>query len=407
MNKRCILLMLTVLCLGLGAGAQVIEMPRLERLGDSARASLLTCGPGNEFYTSFGHTALRVRDPEQGVDWVYNYGVFEFTDPLFYLRFASGKMDYWVECIPFEFFMFDYQWERRDVWEQELRLSNLELNWLFDALNENTRPENMYYTYDFFRDNCASRAHRIIQDNLERSHIVAKEAPERQTFRGLLHAYTKAPMRWWMLGYDILLGARCDQALNTEQYIFIPLEMMRQYDTTPITQLVVPITPADSVLAAEGRVPLCEPTRQLMFDHRPPMRKGLSPTLTMWVLLALTVVLTVVGRRKGWKLNWLDLPLFWLCGLFSLLLLYLWFGSSHWCTKWNFDLLWANPLLLWIACRWRKRNGVATWVMVALMGLLAIAWCVSPSVVLNPAVLPIMLILATRLVDRSMRAKQD
>ena len=52
---------------------------------DSSRlqVSLITCAPGTELYSVFGHTALRIVDSAANTDIIYNYGTFNFDDPDF------------------------------------------------------------------------------------------------------------------------------------------------------------------------------------------------------------------------------------------------------------------------------------------------------------------------------------
>ena len=135
------------------AGAQEASMPRLS---DSAYASLITCGPGDEFYTTFGHSAIRINDSVNNIDVVYNYGTFDFDTPHFYWKFARGRLNYCLSRSSFDNFMFEYSMEGRAVWEQRLRLTSQELNNLFIALETNYMPQYRYYLYDFFRDNCAT-----------------------------------------------------------------------------------------------------------------------------------------------------------------------------------------------------------------------------------------------------------
>ncbi len=50
----------------------------------AAQISLLTCAPGEELYSTFGHSAVRINDTLTGIDVVYNYGIFDFDTPNFY-----------------------------------------------------------------------------------------------------------------------------------------------------------------------------------------------------------------------------------------------------------------------------------------------------------------------------------
>ena len=68
--------------------AKAQELP----LSPTATASVITCGPGNDFYTTFGHSALRITDTARGLDLIYNYGTFDFDTPHFYWKFAKGQL---------------------------------------------------------------------------------------------------------------------------------------------------------------------------------------------------------------------------------------------------------------------------------------------------------------------------
>ena len=132
----------------------------------SLRISLLTCAPGEELYSTFGHTALRVQDPSQGIDQVYNYGTFEFG-PDFYTKFIRGKLLYFLSVEEFGDFMYQYEAQSRSVQEQVLRLDCFEKQKLRSALQVNALEENKYYRYDFLFDNCTTRAGDMVAKNTE------------------------------------------------------------------------------------------------------------------------------------------------------------------------------------------------------------------------------------------------
>nr|WP_315821109.1 DUF4105 domain-containing protein [Paraflavitalea speifideiaquila] len=77
------------------------------------RISLLTCSAGEELYSAFGHTALRVTDAITGMDIVFNYGTFDDSDPNFYLKFTKGLMNYALSAYPFNDFVYEYQAQKR------------------------------------------------------------------------------------------------------------------------------------------------------------------------------------------------------------------------------------------------------------------------------------------------------
>ena len=87
---------------------------------DSIRLSLLTCAPGEEIYSLFGHTAIRYENPSQGIDVVFNYGLFSFNTPNFIFRFSLGETDYQLGVTDYEHFAAEYAFYGRSVWQQTL-----------------------------------------------------------------------------------------------------------------------------------------------------------------------------------------------------------------------------------------------------------------------------------------------
>ena len=131
-------------------------------LSETATASVLTCGPGDDFYTTFGHSAIRICDTAQGLDLVYNYGTFDFNTPHFYWKFMRGQLNYMLGRSSFEAFMEEYIYYGRAVWEQRLNFTPREVNNLYLLLEQNYLPEYRHYRYDFFRDNCATRVRDMV-----------------------------------------------------------------------------------------------------------------------------------------------------------------------------------------------------------------------------------------------------
>ncbi|MBT8320736.1 MAG: DUF4105 domain-containing protein, partial [Eudoraea sp.] len=136
-------------------------------LSESAQISVLTCGSGQELYTAFGHSAFRVQDPVKDIDVVYNYGTFDFQAPNFYTNFAKGKLIYTLSRQRFENFLYDYELEKRWVKEQILDLDQDQKNDLIIFLENNYRPENRDYRYDFLFDNCSTKMPDILGQILE------------------------------------------------------------------------------------------------------------------------------------------------------------------------------------------------------------------------------------------------
>ncbi|MFT5071410.1 MAG: hypothetical protein ACI8V8_001378, partial [Chitinophagales bacterium] len=139
-------------------------------LSEQAEISILTCSKGDDLYNTFGHTGIRVRDENQNIDIVFNYGMFSFggssfNDQMkFGVKFVRGKLEYWLGVQNFTNFLSSYQNQKRWVYEQVLDLDQSQKQGLFNALMINFEPENRAYQYDFFFDNCSSRVRDMLVD---------------------------------------------------------------------------------------------------------------------------------------------------------------------------------------------------------------------------------------------------
>lgn len=382
MKRLFLITLLLLLLCSPYAKAQDATTPHL---GDSAFSALITCGPGEDFYTTFGHSAIRICDTTQGIDVVYNYGMFSFNIDHFYWNFAKGNLNYWVCRDSYSSFIIQYAFEGRAVWSQQLNLSNQELNNLFVALEWNILPENKYYRYDFFMDNCATRARYMIVHSLNhRNAYTETRTPNDPSFRTELSRCTETNLLWWRFAIDMLLGVRCDKQASNAEQMFSPLNMMQQFDTLKFS---------------DTQLPVAQPIVTILHENRPAMTPSISPTLVFWVLFVIVLSLTVIAWAKGWKLRWLDILLFGVTGLLSLLLIFLWVGTVHYCTKINLSLLWCSPLFLYFTFRLRKSNSIVLYIQMALLLILLIGFWWLPQT-FNPAIFPIALTLLIRLIDK-------
>ena len=374
--KKIVILLLVAL--GFSATAQD-RMP----LSDNAFASVIICGPGDEFYTTFGHAAIRICDPNRGFDSVYNYGTFDFDTKNFYLKFAMGRLDYCISRSQTDNYLYIYQLENRAVWEQRLELTNQEVNNLYTALNWNYQPENRYYRYDFFRDNCATRVRDMVNSTLaHRTLFVDRQFDSALTYRQLIYPMMDQKLEWWRFGCDLLLGAKCDKPCSTYEYMFLPKEILVQLDTTRVSNTQRPLT--------SGR-------RMILADHRAEMSNSFSPVVLFWIVFAIILCATVAGWQWKWRLQWIDAILFGLAGLMALFLMVMWFASAHYCTKLNFNLLWASPLFIYLAIALSRSNRVVVIIQTIITLLAIVVTLVGWPQHINIAVLPIELALLLRL----------
>ena len=345
---------------------------------------MLTCAPGEELYSTFGHTALRVRDEARGTDLVFNYGTFEFA-PDFYMKFIRGKLLYSLAVEDFNEFMYEYRMESRTVQEQVLQLSCEEKQQLFAALQNNAREENRYYKYDFLFDNCTTRAGNIVAANTRAPVVFNNILDGRQpTFRDLLHSYLDAGNEYWSkLGIDILLGAKLDRKVTNREAMFLPDYLLKGFDSASV----------------DGQ-PLVNPPQTILQMPSPLSEKSLfTPGLVFSIFLALVVVLSLLPAR--WAkvtTSIIDFLLFFTLGLAGLVLLFMWFGTDHKVCANNWNLFWALPTHVVMAFYVHsKRRWVLSYFTIVfwLTVVLAITWFFLPQE-MNNALLPIVLLIAWR-----------
>jgi hypothetical protein len=189
-------------------------------LSKNARASVITCDTGNESYSLFGHTAIRITDLENNLDVVYNYGAFDFRTPNFVAKFAKGDLQYFAVANTFSDFMSQYTYEERSVFEQELMIPLAYKQKLFDNLTAVLASSESYYTYKFIDKNCTSMVVDILNKTLG-AEIISKDFDTDKTYRTILFPYFDN-FFYEKLGTSIIFGTKVDQYSN---HIFLPFEL--------------------------------------------------------------------------------------------------------------------------------------------------------------------------------------
>jgi hypothetical protein len=354
--------------------------------------SLLTCAPGTDLYSIFGHTAIRVRDPRRGMDIVYNYGTFDDTDPLFYVNFTNGIMNYSLSAETMDSFMMEYQSEHRNVLAQILNLSCKEKMQLYEALRKNTLDQNRIYQYHFHTDNCTTRAARILETNTDSPLLyknilpVAGAEKSNLSFRDMIHEYLfRQQARWSAFGIDLFLGSRLDRPVtNIEAIHFLPDYLYRGMDS-----------------AEEGNKAMVLQRQDVIrFPENKTYTAWLSPFVFFMMLLLVVVILFINQNRSGFQktLQIIDVVFFSLLGLIGLLMAYLWLGRVDDVCRSNLNIIWALPTHIVIVWFIRKK---AAWIKYYFLGtallafvlLVGFPWWIQR---MNPAVLPLLGIIVFR-----------
>lgn len=346
--------------------------------------SLLTATPGEELYSTFGHSALRVTDRVNHTDIVYNYGTFNFDEPGFYTKFIRGKLMYYLSTEDYPSFMYMYELEGRGIAEQVLNLNCQEKRKIRDLLSQNLLPGNRYYKYDFLFDNCTTRLRDLIEETDTSVHF-APVLSKPRTFRNLIHSYLNSNHKWWSkLGIDLLLGSRTDAVMTPHQVMFLPDFLMKTLDSSTIQQKDL-VKEKQNILAA-----------QLPED----LKNNLTTPIFIFSCLFAVIAFLSFFKSKAMHeiLLRFDSFLFFITGLLGILFLFMWFGTDHIMTKANYNLLWAWPTNVVFAFFLRKTK---RWVffylcIYATFSLIVLAlWFLLPQQ-LNPAIIPIMGILIFR-----------
>ena len=273
--------------------------------------SLLTCTPGEELYARYGHTAIRLQDTENHIDAVFNYGVFSFDTDNFYYKFVKGETWYQLGIEPTRFFMRDYDWEKRPVYEQRLNLTDEQARAFAEALAVNYRPENREYLYNFVFDNCATRPYNLIKSIFGDTIISDYKDWEGCTYREYLQHYTGVGT-WEDLGINMIFGRRADERMYGEDRLFLPEALMFHLQHAHLS---------------DGTPVVMESTVAPFIISRTPWYKTWYFGLGLFVVFMLTVSLVDLRRNKwSW---WWDMPFILVYVIFFAIATFLTFFSIH------------------------------------------------------------------------------
>lgn len=301
---------------------------------DSIRFSLLTCAPGTEIYSLFGHTAIRYENYTRRIDVVFNYGMFSFNTPNFIFRFVAGETDYQLGITPYSYFEAEYAMRGSSVYQQVLNLTQSEKERLLTILENNYLPENRIYRYNYFYDNCTTRARDKIEECIE-GKVVYPDSLSGKSYRSIVHEFT-AGSPWDEFGIDLCLGAEADKEINKRQQMFSPF-YMKYYASN-----------AYIVDAGGIRRPLILDETKIVDVEPEEVQPGfvLSPLMCGALFLALCVVMAW-GQWKTQRIWWgWDIVLYGLQGLAGCIIAFLFFFSVHPTVGSNWLLILFNPIPL-------------------------------------------------------------
>jgi hypothetical protein len=284
-------------------------------LSNNATVTLLTCGRGSELYSTFGHTALQINDSQNNINVVYNYGTFDFSTENFYLKFIKGDLQYFMTASSFDEFMYEYKYDNRSVIAQELSLSQLQKQKLFDALNKQLFSEDKYYTYKFIDRNCTTMVVDQLNNVLGKK-LIHKVDDTSISYRKVLYPYFD-DFFWFKLGINIIFGTRTDDAATQ---LFLPIELQNSLEK----------------LTIDGKKLVL---KEEVLNNQIEQKKGFSLFNSIYILFAL-VVLVFIKNKTFIK------SVLFVLGLLGLFLCLVGLYSLHKEVLWNYNALLFNPLFL-------------------------------------------------------------
>lgn len=339
-TRYCKYLLTLLLLVNLPQFTQAVN--RVNCDNDSLYISLLTCSAGDEIYSAYGHSAVRVRDLRNGFDVVFNYGTFDFGTPFFVPKFLSGTLDYMLSTSSFSRFMYIYEREGRGVTERELIMSTAQKNEVELFLLENLKPQNRFYRYDFFFDNCATRIRDFALKIADVKTDSCKRINPGETFRSCLHEYVGTE-KWYGTGIDLILGVRADKPVSDYDKAMLPDHLEALLLKERLLGEPIVLLERQELGQTASFVP--------------------SPAIVALVLFLIVIAACVYEVKSGRRLQWLDYALFAVMVLLSLLFWFLWIVSEIKITSYNYNVLWASILYIPMIVAMIKRRTKLTRIM--------------------------------------------
>ncbi len=349
------------------------------------RISLLTATPGEELYSTFGHSSLRVTDTVSKSDIVYNYGTFNFDEPNFYMKFVRGKLSFYLSTDNFENFKAEYQQENRGITEQVLNLSCAEKYNINLLLQPNMMAHNRVYKYDYTFDNCTTRLRDLVEKATDSTVHFGEASKTKATFRDLIYEYLNYnDKQWSKLGIDILLGSKTDAVMKPRQVMFLPDYLMKTFDSSTI----------------DSRPLVIDEHSLFKIDYSRIEKDNL--THPFFIFTCFFVLIAFLSFPKNLSVQKfliaLDGFLFFITGLLGILIIFMWLGTDHIMCRNNYNLLWAWPTNIVAAFYIHSKKSYAKkyFILYAAFNLILLGcWFFLPQH-MNPALMPIILIFIFR-----------
>jgi len=295
---------------------------------------LLSCGPGTETYSIYGHSALRIVIPAKNTDTVYNWGVFDFSTKNFAWKFAKGRLDYMLISESLKSFLGAYFFEQRYVFSQKINIDAQETHKLVELINENLKPLNIKYRYDFFYDDCSTRIRDLLEKSIgEKLKYPPPESGKIPTFRDMVGKYQN-PYPWLKLGVDLLMGSTSDKKAVFRDRMFLPIDMKNELSKTDIYR-------------SGKMIPLLQNPEVMLDFNAPVIKQRFFASPPFIFTLVITIILILAALIKSRKIiRIIDIVIYSIFSILSVLMIFFNFFTDHEQMKWNLNIIWLNPFIL-------------------------------------------------------------
>lgn len=291
---------------------------QVNKLSNDASVSIFTCGRGDQLYSTFGHTAIRIKDSANYYDVVFNYGAFDFSVENFYLKFVKGDLQYFIIATSYDDFVYEYEYDKREVVEQTLNLSLEKKQELLELLVHSLSSDERSYTYKFIDRNCTTKVVDKINESVGKP-ILQKVDDKSISYRQLFYPYFDNYF-WYKLGINIIFGAKTDAKAEK---LFLPVELMHSLDKAVV----------------DGK-PLVSKKEILVKGSELKSEFSFVNSIYSIILFLFTIVIT----RK----RWVYFSYLFTIGLLGLFFCLVGLYSFHQELLWNYNALLFNPLFLFL-----------------------------------------------------------
>jgi len=315
------------------------QTPAQPQPGSNLTIYLLTMGPGDQVWERFGHNAIWIHDEATHTDSAYHWGLFDFADKDFVPRFIQGRMRYAMGSFGLGETLEMYRRTNRTVWMQRLNMTPAQKQKLYDFVKWNVRPENRYYRYDYFRDNCSTRVRDAIDMALGGSIKQASVGiATNTTYRS--HTSRLTQDDWPVFtGTMIGLGQPTDRPIDAFEEMFLPVRMMERFKT-----LQIPTAAGNAALVLEQEIAV--PSSRAPEDST--IRRGIAGYVTIAAILIVIVALSYALSARGRGIGLLVVAAVWslVTGISGTVLAFLWLFTDHLYSYRNENLFYLNPFSL-------------------------------------------------------------